>query len=123
VLGRPLRVEHWDTAIQHGKVAARNVLGEDVTHDALPYFFTDQYDLGMEYVGSPGPEGFERVVLRGDTEGRVFTAWWIRGDLVVAGMHVNDWDAIDDVRRIVGERVDPDRLADVKVPLADLTGS
>jgi 3-phenylpropionate/trans-cinnamate dioxygenase ferredoxin reductase subunit len=116
-------VEHWDTAIQHGKVAARNVLGEDVTHDALPYFFTDQYDLGMEYVGSPGPEGFERVVLRGDTEGRVFTAWWIRGDLVVAGMHVNDWDAIDDVRRIVGERVDPDRLADVKVPLADLTGS
>jgi 3-phenylpropionate/trans-cinnamate dioxygenase ferredoxin reductase component len=121
VLGRPLRVEHWDTAIQHGKVAARNVLGEDVAHDALPYFFTDQYDLGMEYVGSPGPEGFDRVVLRGDTEGRVFTAWWLRGDRVVAGMHVNDWDAIEDVRRVVGERVDPDRLADDTVALADVT--
>ena len=121
VLGRPVRVEHWDTAIQHGKVAARNVLGEDVAHDALPYFFTDQYDLGMEYVGSPGPEGFDRVVLRGDTEGRVFTAWWLRGDRVVAGMHVNDWDAIEDVRRIVGARVDRDRLADDNLPLADLT--
>ena len=123
VLGRPLRVEHWDTAIQHGKVAARNVLGEEVAHDALPYFFTDQYDLGMEYVGSPGPAGFDRVVLRGDTEGRVFTAWWLRGDQVVAGMHVNDWDAIEDVRRVVGQRVDPDRLADEKVSLAEVTGS
>jgi 3-phenylpropionate/trans-cinnamate dioxygenase ferredoxin reductase component len=122
VLGRPVRVEHWDTAIQHGKVAARNVLGEDVAHDALPYFFTDQYDLGMEYVGSPGPEGFDRVVLRGDTERRVFTAWWLRGERVVAGMHVNDWDAIEDVRRIVGARVDRDRLADDNLPLADLTG-
>ena len=69
VLGRPVRVEHWDTAIQHGKVVARNILGEEATADALPYFFTDQYDLGMEYVGSPGPDGYDRVVLRGDTDG------------------------------------------------------
>ena len=66
----------------------------------------------MEYVGTPGPDGYDRVVLRGDTDGRVFTAWWLRGGQVVAGMHVNDWDAIDDVRRIVGLRVDADRLAD-----------
>jgi NADPH-dependent 2,4-dienoyl-CoA reductase/sulfur reductase-like enzyme len=119
VLGRPVRVEHWDTAIQHGKVAARNILGEEAHADALPYFFTDQYDLGMEYVGSPGPDGYDRVVLRGDTDGRVFTAWWLREGLVVAGMHVNDWDAIADVRRIVGLTVEGDRLADEKVPLGD----
>ncbi len=119
VLGRPIRVEHWDTAIQHGKVAARNILGQETHADALPYFFTDQYDLGLEYVGSPGPDGYDRVVLRGDTEGRVFTAWWLREGRVVAGMHVNDWDAIADVRRIVGLTLDGDRLADEKVPLAD----
>jgi 3-phenylpropionate/trans-cinnamate dioxygenase ferredoxin reductase subunit len=119
VLGRPVRVEHWDTAIQHGKVAARNILGEEARADALPYFFTDQYDLGMEYVGSPGPDGYDRVVLRGDTEGRVFTAWWLRGGLVVAGMHANDWDAISDVRRIVGTELDGDRLADESVPLSE----
>ena len=56
----------------------------------------------MEYVGNPGPEGYDRVVLTGDVPGRVFRAWWLRGDRVVAGMHVNDWDAIDEVRRVVG---------------------
>ena len=88
------------------------------TADALPYFFTDQYDLGMEYVGSPGPDGYDRVVVRGHRDGdRVFTAWWLRDGEVVAGMHVNDWDAIADVRRIVGAAVDADRLADETVPL------
>jgi 3-phenylpropionate/trans-cinnamate dioxygenase ferredoxin reductase subunit len=120
VLGRPVRVEHWDTAIQHGKVVARNILGEETKADALPYFFTDQYDLGMEYVGSPGPDGYDSVVLRGDTEGRVFTAWWLRGELVVAGMHANDWDAIADVRRIVGAHVDVDALRDESRALGDV---
>lgn len=110
VLGFPLRVEHWDTAIQHAKVVAANLSGEDTAHTALPYFFTDQYDFGMEYVGHPGPEGYDRVVLTGDVPGRVFKAWWLRGDLVVAGMHGNDWDAIDEIRRVVGTRVDPERL-------------
>ncbi len=120
VLGRPLRVEHWDTAIKHGRVVAANLLGEDTLHDALPYFFTDQYDLGMEYVGNPGPDGFDRVVVRGDVSGLDFTAWWLRGDEVVAGMHVNDWDAIDDVRRLVGRHVDADRLADESTELSSL---
>ena len=120
MLGRPVRVEHWDTAIQHGKVAAANLLGRDTVADALPYFFTDQYDFGMEYVGSPGPDGFDRVVLRGDPASYAFTAWWLRGDEVVAGMHANDWDAIEDVRRIVGTQVSPDRLADDTVALADI---
>jgi 3-phenylpropionate/trans-cinnamate dioxygenase ferredoxin reductase subunit len=120
VLGRPLRVEHWDTAGKHGAVAAHNLVGGHEEHDALPYFFTDQYDLGLEYVGSPGPAGFDRVVLRGDVEGLDFTAWWLRGREVVAGMHVNDWDAIEHVRRIVGQSLDPDRLGDPSVDLADL---
>jgi 3-phenylpropionate/trans-cinnamate dioxygenase ferredoxin reductase subunit len=119
-LGHPIRVEHWDTAIQHGKVAAANLLGGDAVADALPYFFTDQYDFGMEYVGNPGPEGYDDVVLRGDVPGRVFTAWWLRGDLVVAGMHANDWDAIEQVRRLVGRRVDPDALRDESVSLGDV---
>jgi 3-phenylpropionate/trans-cinnamate dioxygenase ferredoxin reductase subunit len=119
-LGRPVRVEHWDTAIQHGKVAAANVLGADTLADALPYFFTDQYDFGLEYVGSPGPDGFDRVVLRGDPAAYAFTAWWLRGDEVVAGMHANDWDAIEEVRRIVGTRVDVARLSDDGVDLADV---
>ena len=123
VLGHPLRVEHWDTAIQHGKVLAQNLLGHPTDHDALPYFFTDQYDLGMEYVGNPGPEGFDRVVVRGtpntDDGGHVHRLVAARAGTVVAGMHVNDWDAIDHVRRIVGTEVDADRLADDGVDLAD----
>jgi 3-phenylpropionate/trans-cinnamate dioxygenase ferredoxin reductase subunit len=102
VLGRPLRVEHWDTAIQHGKTLAATLTGTPTEATALPYFFTDQYDLGMEYVGNPGPDGYDRVVLTGDVPGRRFRAWWVRGERVVAGMHVNDWDAIDEIRRVVG---------------------
>jgi 3-phenylpropionate/trans-cinnamate dioxygenase ferredoxin reductase subunit len=114
VLGHRLRVEHWDTAIKHGTVAATNLLGGNALADHLPYFFTDQYALGIEYVGNPGPEGFERVVITGDTDGpveqRTFRTWWLRGNRVVAGMHVNDWDAIDRVRQLVGTEVDEAEL-------------
>jgi 3-phenylpropionate/trans-cinnamate dioxygenase ferredoxin reductase component len=110
VLGHRVRVEHWDTAIKHGLVAAANLLGGQAVADDLPYFFTDQYALGLEYVGHPGPDGFDRVVITGDTdgpvEGRTFRVWWLRGDQVVAGMHVNDWDAIGRVRELVGTRAD-----------------
>ena len=109
-LGHRLRVEHWDTAIKHGTVAATNLLGGQALADQLPYFFTDQYALGLEYVGHPGPDGFDRVVVTGDTdgpvEGRTFRVWWLRGDRVVAGMHVNDWDAIGRVRELVGTDAD-----------------
>jgi 3-phenylpropionate/trans-cinnamate dioxygenase ferredoxin reductase component len=100
-LGRHLRVEHWDNAIAQGQAAARTMLGGGTPYERLPYFFTDQYDLGMEYVGSVGPDGYDRVVLRGGPDGDAFTAFWLQGDQVLAGMHANDWDAIDDVRRIV----------------------
>ncbi len=104
-LGRRLRVEHWDTALQQGKAVAHSLLGEDVSYAELPYFFSDQYDVGLEYVGNPGPEGYDDVVIR-DGEGSSFVAWWLRDGVVVAGMHLDDWDAIDEIRSTVGTRLD-----------------
>ena len=115
VLGRRVRVEHWDTAIHQGRAAARVMLGGDEPYTRLPYFFTDQYDLGMEYVGSVGPGGGEDVVVRQQEGSSTFTAFWLSGDRVEAGMHANDWDAIDDVRALVGRTVDRERLADSAV--------
>jgi 3-phenylpropionate/trans-cinnamate dioxygenase ferredoxin reductase subunit len=121
-LGRHVRVEHWDNAIAQGLAAARNMLGAGEPYDRLPYFFTDQYDLGMEYVGSIGPAGYDEVVLRGDVEGRTFTALWLKDGTVLAGTHVNDWDAIEPIRQIVGAGgADLARLRDPGVPLAQLT--
>lgn len=120
-LGRRIRVEHWDTAIEQAKVAARNMLGQDETYSRLPYFFTDQFDLGMEYVGHVGRDGYDRVVLRGDPAGR-FVAFWLQDDRVLAGMHVNDWDAIDPIRALVGTVVDRERLADEATDLVALAG-
>jgi 3-phenylpropionate/trans-cinnamate dioxygenase ferredoxin reductase component len=120
-LGRHLRVEHWDNALEQGATAARNLLRADESYDHLPYFFTDQYDLGMEYVGNVGPDGYDEVVLRGDVEGRVFTAFWLRGGTVVAGMQANDWDAMDHVRRVVAAgRVDLSTLRDSNVALEEV---
>ena len=121
VLRRRLRVEHWDNAIHQGRAAARVMLGGDDAYDRLPYFFTDQYDLGMEYVGSVSRDGYDEVVLRGDVEARVFSAFWLQGGRVLAAMHANDWDLIDPIRGIVGREVDRDRLADATVPLDEVS--
>ena len=105
VLGRRIRVEHWDTAIEQAKVAAHNLLGDEEPYTHLPYFFTDQYDLGMEYFGSVGPEGYDRVDIEGDTDvanGGAFRAYWVHDGVVRAAMHANDWDASDAVRDSVG---------------------
>jgi NADPH-dependent 2,4-dienoyl-CoA reductase/sulfur reductase-like enzyme len=103
-----LRVEHWDAAIHQGRHAARVMLGHDEPYTREPYFFTDQYDLGLEYVGHVGPAGYDEVVIRGDVAARKFTALWIHDDHVAAGMHVNDWDAIDRLRALVGQRATAD---------------
>jgi 3-phenylpropionate/trans-cinnamate dioxygenase ferredoxin reductase subunit len=118
-----LRVEHWDTAIHQGRHAARSMLGHDEPYTRQPYFFTDQYDLGMEFVGHVGPDGYDDVVVRGDLDERVFSAFWLRGTTVLAGMHVNDWDAIEAIRRIVASPVvDVAALQDASVPLDSLAG-
>ncbi|MEU8916886.1 FAD-dependent oxidoreductase [Streptomyces nigrescens] len=122
VLGRHLRVEHWANALHQPQTAARAMLGQDVRYDRLPYFFTDQYDLGMEYTGYTGPEGYDQVVFRGDTAAREFLAFWLSGGRVLAGMNVNVWDVTEEIRALVasGQAVDPGRLADPDVPLAGL---
>lgn len=105
VLGRRIRVEHWDTAIEQAKVAAHNLAGAQEPYTHLPYFFTDQYDLGMEYFGSVGPDGYDRVDIEGDTDiahGGAFRAFWVKDGTVRAAMHANDWDASDAVRDSVG---------------------
>lgn len=108
VLGRRIRVEHWDTAIEQGKVAAQNILNSQngrspVNYERLPYFFTDQYDLGMEYVGSVGPEGYDQVIIEGDLAGQ-FRAYWLNHGVVEAAMHANDWDASDEIRASIGTK-------------------
>lgn len=105
VLGRRIRVEHWDTAIEQGKVVAHNLAGASEQYTHLPYFFTDQYDLGMEYFGSVGPDGYDRVDIEGDTDvvnGGAFRAYWVKDGTVLAAMHANDWDSSDAVRDSVG---------------------
>jgi 3-phenylpropionate/trans-cinnamate dioxygenase ferredoxin reductase subunit len=129
-LGRRIRVEHWSNALAGGRAAAHAMLGEPVVYDPVPFFFTDQYDLGMEYAGWVEPGRSDRVVLRGDPSVRdgaapLFLAFWVRDDRVLAGMNVNIWDVQDDIQALVragwaGTTVDPARLADPDVPLADL---
>ena len=106
VLGRRVRVEHWDNAIGQGKAAAATIVGAAEPYAKLPYFFTDQYDLGMEYFGHVGPDGYDRVQTTGDFSG-AFRAWWIRDDTVVAAMQANDWDASDEMRNSVGQAPPP----------------
>lgn len=118
-LRRRIRVEHWDTAIHQGRTAARNMLGGDEAYTRLPYFFTDQYDLGMEYVGSVGPDGYDDVVVRGDPDAQ-FTAFWLRNGVIVAGMHLNDWDALEPIRALVGSVVASTELGDESVDLSTI---
>jgi len=127
LLGKRIRVEHWSNALNGGKAAARAMLGEPVSYDRLPYFFTDQYDLGMEYTGWVEPGGYDRVVFRGDPTIRPgvvpeFLVFWTRAGRILAGMHVNVWDAQEQLQALVragheGTAADLDRLADPGVPL------
>ncbi len=122
LLHRRLRVEHWSNALNGGPAAARSMLGQDVVYDRVPYFFTDQYDLGMEYTGHAEPGSYDQVVFRGDVAGREFIAFWVADGRVLAGMNVNVWDVADDIERLVrsGARIDSRRLADPAVPFAEL---
>jgi 3-phenylpropionate/trans-cinnamate dioxygenase ferredoxin reductase subunit len=113
-LGR-LRVEHWDNALQQGPAAARSMLGSNESYARVPYFFSDQYDIGMEYSGHA--TDWDRLVFRGDPAAREFIAFWLRGGHVLAGMNVNVWDVAETIQAMVGHTVDERRLADPDVPL------
>ena len=118
--GRNIRVEHWDNARRQGELAARSMLGLGGSYDRIPYFFSDQYEAGMEYSGLA--RTWDRVVLRGDVAAREFIAFWLADDRVVAGMNMNVWDVTDPIRRLIQGRVvvDDARLADPDVPLDEL---
>jgi 3-phenylpropionate/trans-cinnamate dioxygenase ferredoxin reductase subunit len=117
-LGRRLRVEHWDNAVRQGTLAGRTMLDQDGAYDWQPYFYTDQYDLGMEYVGAASPD--DTVAIRGDRDGGELIAFWLEGDRLTAGMNVNVWDVSDDIRALLGRSVDVARLTDPQIPLADV---
>jgi 3-phenylpropionate/trans-cinnamate dioxygenase ferredoxin reductase component len=118
--GEPIRVEHWANALNQGPAAARNMLDQAAAYERLPYFFSDQYEVGMEYTGFA--RSWDRVVFRGDPATREFVAFWLVEDRVVAGMNVNVWDVIDPIKRLISERVtvDDQHLADPDVPLDEV---
>jgi len=122
LLGRRVRVEHWGNALAGGPVAARSMLGQPVSYDLVPYFYSDQYDLGMEAAGVPEPGRYDDVVYRGDKDSLEFIAFWLDDGAVIAGMNVNVWDVNDDIQALIraGGPVDVDRLTDPDVPLTDL---
>ncbi|RDG38061.1 NAD(P)/FAD-dependent oxidoreductase [Streptomyces corynorhini] len=121
---RRVRVEHWANALNGGPAAARAMLGQDVTYDRVPYFFSDQYDLGLEYSGWAPPGSYDQVVVRGDAGKKEFVAFWLKDRRVLAGMNVNVWDVTEHIQRLIrsGEPQDLDALADPNVPLASLGG-
>ncbi|MGW2559891.1 NAD(P)/FAD-dependent oxidoreductase [Streptomyces sp. NPDC001514] len=118
-----LRVEHWANALNGGPAAARAMLGQDVSYDRIPYFFSDQYDLGMEYSGWAPPGSYDQVVLRGDVGKRQFIAFWLKDRKVLAGMNVNVWDVTEAIQELVrsGAPVDTEALANPSTPLSAVT--
>ncbi|SFS41782.1 NAD(P)/FAD-dependent oxidoreductase [Saccharopolyspora flava] len=119
LLGKQIRVEHWANALNQPAVAASSMLGGDRTYSELPYFFTDQYDLGMEYLGHVDPDGYDEVLFRGDVEAREFIAFWLSEGRVVAGMNVNIWDVGEQIKTLITSATTVDRqaLEDLSVPL------
>ncbi|MFI6903222.1 NAD(P)/FAD-dependent oxidoreductase [Nonomuraea sp. NPDC050394] len=109
--GRRLRVEHWANALNGGPAAARSMLGQDVAYDRVPYFFSDQFEIGMEFSGDI--QGYDEVVFRGDVGELEFIAYWLRDGRVVAGMNVNVWDVVGDIQDLIrsGVKVDSQELS------------
>ena len=122
MLGKRVRVEHWANALNQPATAAAGMLGQSAVYDELPYFYTDQFDLGMEYVGYVEPDGYDRVVFRGDVDAREFIAFWLAGGKVLAGMNVNIWDVVEPIKALIqsGRTIDPERLTDPDVPLDEV---
>jgi 3-phenylpropionate/trans-cinnamate dioxygenase ferredoxin reductase component len=117
--GRPIRIEHWDVAFNHGKTAALNMLGKDTEHDAVPYFFSDLADwASMEYVGP----GSGEAVIRGSLDGGDFTAFYVDGGKVTAALTVGRSDDLEHAQRFMKGESEPDSaaLADESTDLSSL---
>jgi 3-phenylpropionate/trans-cinnamate dioxygenase ferredoxin reductase component len=126
LIGAHIRVEHWANALNQPQAAARAMLGQPVSYDRVPYFYTDQYDLGMEYTGYTEPDGYDEVVFRGDVGKREFIAFYLgNSGRVLAGMNVNVWDVTDTIQALIraGRPVDAAALRDPQRPLEALLGS
>ena len=122
LLGRRVRVEHWANALNGGPAAARSMLGQPVVYDPVPYFYSDQYDLGMECAGLPSPGRYDEVAYRGDRAGLEFIAFWLSRGTVIAGMNVNVWDVNDDIQSLIrsARPVDLSRLTNPEIPLPEV---
>ena len=122
LLGRQVRVEHWANALNGGPAAARSMLGQPISYDRVPYFYSDQYELGMECAGLPEPGRYDQVLYRGDPTTLEFIAFWLSRGAVIAGMNVNVWDVNDDIQSLIrsARPVDPTRLTNPDIPLSDL---
>jgi 3-phenylpropionate/trans-cinnamate dioxygenase ferredoxin reductase subunit len=125
LLGTHVRLDHWANALNSGPAAAKSMLGQDMSYDRVPYFYTDQFELSMEYGGYVAPGGYDQVVFRGDPSTYEFLAFWVKDGRVLAGMNVNIFDVQDDIANLVragytGKSVDLTKLADPHVALADL---
>ncbi len=120
VLQRRVRLEHWSSALNQGPAAARNMLGIKTPYERIPYFFSDQYDVGMEYSGLAVE--WDQVVFRGDPETREFIAFWLKEGRLAAGMNVNVWDVAEPIGKLVAsqQQLDPTQLEDPEVDLARL---
>lgn len=120
---RRVRTEHWANAKFQGAAAGRSMLGETIPYDRIPYFYSDQYDLGMEYTGCASAS--DQLVVRGSLADREFIAFWVRDGRVVAGMNANIWDVAKPIERLIRSRalVDPDALADTSLAIDELAGT
>ena len=118
--GRQIRVEHWANALNQGRAAARSMLGELASYDRIPYFFSDQYEVGMEYSGYA--TDWDQVLLRGDRDAGEFVAFWLKDRHVLAGMNVNVWGVNEQVQALIraGRPVDTSALCDPDTPLESL---
>src|SRR5690242_18236681 len=122
LLGRRVRVEHWANALNGGPAAARSMLGQAVSYDRVPYYYSDQYELGMECAGLPAPGTYDQVLYRGDPATLEFIAFWLANGAVVAGMNVNVWDVQDAIQSLIrsARPIDPTRLTNPEIPLTAL---
>jgi 3-phenylpropionate/trans-cinnamate dioxygenase ferredoxin reductase subunit len=121
-LGRHIRVEHWANARRQGAVAAKAMLGQDAVDVRPSYFFTDQYDLSMEYTGDIGPTGYDRVIFRRHADSNEMIVFWLYEQRIQAGMNINIWDVADDIDRLIqsARPIKADDLGNPAIPLATL---